>query len=387
MKCNDVVELETGTVDVRHPANMDQIEIKGSLTDQTAARALRRAVMAFESPQPLRSFVQIVTSFGPFLAICAARYAWPDMPIWLIALTTLLAGGFVVRIFIIQHDCGHGSFFGRRWANDLLGHICSLFTFTPYAHWRRQHAGHHASWNNLDRRANVDLYSNCLTLEEYRALSPLRRFTTRLVRHPLFSLILLPPCVFLLLYRVPFDSPKGWERERRNVHLTNLALLVMIVALGLVFGFVQVALVQLPILVVSSIVGVWLFSVQHRFETTLWRDNPAWSAFDASLQGSSYLKLPRILQFFTGNIGFHHVHHLSPRVPNYRLEACHDALPQLHAAPVLNLRMGLMNWRWALWDEAAQRMVPFSAAWKITNAGNENGGPESPPFNAAISDA
>ncbi|WP_420243494.1 fatty acid desaturase family protein [Roseiterribacter gracilis] len=286
------------------------------------------------------------------------------MPIWLMAICTVLGGGFVVRIFIIQHDCGHGSFFQQRWANDLLGHICSLVTFTPYAHWRRQHAGHHANWNNLDRRANVDLYSTCLTVDEYRAMSPWQRFTTRFVRHPLFSLVLLPPCVFLLLYRTPFDSPKGWERERRNVYLTNLALLVMIVGLGLVFGFAQVALVQLPILAVSSIVGVWLFSVQHRFEDTLWRGNENWSAFDASLQGSSYLKLPRVLQWFTGNIGFHHVHHLSPRVPNYRLEACHRALPQLQDAPVLNLRAGLTNWRWALWDEVNQRMVPFSAAWK-----------------------
>jgi omega-6 fatty acid desaturase (delta-12 desaturase) len=330
--------------------------------DKAESRALRRAVMDFESPSTARSVAQMLTSFGPFLALCAARYAWPEMPVWVAVLLTLFAGGFVVRIFIIQHDCGHGSFFRQRWANDLVGHVCSLVTFTPYAHWRRQHAGHHANWNNLDRRANVDLYSTCLTVEEYRALTPLQRFTTRFVRHPLLSLILLPPCVFLLLYRTPFDAPKGWERERRGVHLTNLALLLMIGGLGLTFGFVQVALVQLPILFVSSIVGVWLFSVQHRFETTWWRDSQDWNAFDASLQGSSYLRLPRLLQWFTGNIGFHHVHHLSPRVPNYRLEACHNALPPLQHAPVLDLRAALMNWRWALWDEQSGRMVPFSAA-------------------------
>jgi acyl-lipid omega-6 desaturase (Delta-12 desaturase) len=325
-------------------------------------RALRHAVTPFEMPHLGHSLGQILTSFGPFFALCIARYAWPDMPLGLALLSSVFAAGFAVRIFIIQHDCGHGSFFrNRRW-NAILGHLCSLVTLTPYAHWRRQHAGHHASWNNLDRRAQVDLYSTCLTVEEYRALSPFRRLLARLVRHPVLSLLLLPPCVFLLLYRTPFDAPAGWEGERRGVHATNIALMLLVLGLGLGLGFGRVAAVQLPIIVVSSIVGVWLFSLQHRFEETWWCENERWSAIDASLRGSSYLRLPRVLQFFTGNIGFHHVHHLAPRVPNYRLEACHSAIPALQAVPTLSLCAGLTNWRWALWDERRGRMVRFSDA-------------------------
>ena len=180
-----------------------------------------------------------------------------------------------------------------------------------------------------------------------------------MMRNPAVSLILLPPIVFLALYRIPFDSPDSWRREKIGVHLTNLGILALLVTLGLSFGFGRVLSAQIPIAIIAATVGVWLFSLQHRFEHTLWARKDDWSAAGASLRGSSYLELPRILQWFTGNIGFHHVHHFNPRGPNYRLESCHDASADLQHAPRLSLWSGLKSWRYALWDEGRSMMVPF----------------------------
>ncbi|WP_119462539.1 fatty acid desaturase [Rhodospirillaceae bacterium SYSU D60014] len=322
--------------------------------------SFRTSVSRYQSPSLAKSVGQIANSFLPFLGLCALMYASLDLNYGITFALAIPAAGFVVRIFIIQHDCGHGAFFRSRRANAITGTLCSLVTLAPYAHWRRQHAGHHANWNNLDRRlSGLDIYSSCLTTDEYRNLDAWRRAAYRVSRHPLVSLVVLPPLVFLLLYRVPFDTPRSWKEERRAVHLTNLALIGLVLALGFTLGFPQVLMVQLPICVIAAIFGVFLFSLQHRFENTLWARREDWNFVAASVQGSSYLKLPRILQWFTGNIGFHHVHHLNPRIPNYRLQACHDANPVLQAAPVLTLWSGLRSVRYALWDEQQGRMVPF----------------------------
>jgi omega-6 fatty acid desaturase (delta-12 desaturase) len=322
--------------------------------------ALRAALATHQAASLPRSLGQIATSFLPFIALCAAMYASLDMSYWLTLALAVPAAGFVVRIFIIQHDCGHGAFFRSRAWNDRIGRLCSLATLTPYANWRRQHAAHHANWNNLDRReSGSDIYSACLTVREYRQLKPGRRLLYRTLRHPAIALVGLPPMVFLLLYRLPFDTPAHWRRERLSVHATNLALASAVVVLGLTMGFGAVLLVQLPIMVIAAIVGVWLFSVQHRFESARWFTRDAWSAGDASLRGSSYLRLPPLLQWFTGNIGFHHVHHLSPRIPNYRLAACHAAIPRLQRAPTLTLREAVKGAPYWLWDEAGDRMVRF----------------------------
>jgi omega-6 fatty acid desaturase (delta-12 desaturase) len=319
---------------------------------------------AFQSPIPARSLGQIATSFGGFFVTSAVMYLCLAFSFWIALPLSVLAAGFLVRIFIIQHDCGHGSFFRSRRANDVLGTLCSLLTLTPYAFWRRQHARHHGSWNNLDRRAasGLDIYSSCLTVTEYLQLRRWHRRLYRLAHHPFISHIALPPVVFLLLYRVPFDTAGGWRRERRAVYVTNLALACLIGGLGLVIGFGRMAAVQLPIMAVAAIVGVWLFSIQHRFEATLWFTDPEWSFTAAALRGSSYLRLSRSLQWFTGNIGFHHVHHLNPRIPNYRLEECHIAFPEMQSAPVLTLRDGVATLRCALWDSDLGRMVRFPKA-------------------------
>jgi omega-6 fatty acid desaturase (delta-12 desaturase) len=320
----------------------------------------RQAILnEYQVPSLSRSIAQLATSFGGFFLVCAIMYVAASYSFWLALPLSLIAAGFLVRIFIIQHDCGHGSFFeSRRW-NRLAGRACSLFTLTPYASWRRHHAGHHRIWNNLDNRSSgADIYSSCMTVAEYRALGRGHRLLYRTVRHPLVQNVLLPPLVFLLLYRVPFDSPKDWQRERRGIYLTNIGLVLLFGGLFLLLGW-TVALVQIPVMVLASIIGVWLFSVQHRFETSFWARQENWSHEAASIEGSSHLRLPKLLQWFTGNIGLHHIHHLNPRIPNYRLQRCHNASPALQSAPELTLWQGLKQSRYALWDEERGRMVPF----------------------------
>lgn len=323
--------------------------------------ALRHVTRVHEGSILRSSLWQMANSFLPFLAICALMY-WSLSTSYVVTLSlAVVAAGFVVRIFIIQHDCGHGSFFRSRQANNGVGILCSLITFTPYLMWRRQHAGHHGHWNNLDRRSSgADIYSVCLTVDEFQCLSARQRWQYRIMQHPVISWIVLPPAVFLLLYRVPFDTPPEWHSERRAVYLTNFALLGLILCLGLTVGFRSMMLVQGPIIMIAAAIGVWLFSIQHRFERALWVRQQAWHPVSAALEGCSYLELPRLLQWFTGNIGFHHIHHLNPRIPNYRLEACHRENPDLQSVYVLKPWQTLKAWRAALWDERTRRMVPFT---------------------------
>ena len=318
----------------------------------------RETTSRFRKPSVTKSLGQVANSFLPLGGLYALMYAGLSQGWWVSLALFPLAAAFVVRIFIIQHDCGHGSFLPSRRGNDFVGMLCSLITFTPYAMWRRQHAAHHATWNNLDnRKSGADIYSTCLTVAEYRALPRWHRSVRRAMLHPVVSLILLPPLVFLVLYRVAFDTPADWRRERRAVRNTNAALLLVYGSLGFVLGFVPLLLIVLPTMVAASIIGVWLFSLQHRFEQAVWFRREEWTASAASLQGSSYLRLPRPLQWLTGNIGFHHVHHFDPKVPNYRLEPCHRAHPAFQRAPVVTLRSALSSWRYCLWDEERGAMV------------------------------
>lgn len=323
---------------------------------------VRRAAAAFAQPIRGRGVLQLLTSFGPFVIACAAMYlVYPISPILGLALA-LPTGLLLVRIFIIQHDCGHGSFFRSSRANAMTGWACSLLTFTPFASWARQHSLHHGNWSNLDRRKGADLYSACLTVNEYRALSRWRRFLHRLPRHPLVANLLLPPVVFLVLYRVPFDTPRRWVRERRSVHLTNAALLALLGSMALLLGWQRVLVIHLSVMIVASIIGVWLFSLQHRFDTARWTRREEWSASDASMEASSWFGLPPVLHWLTGNIGFHHVHHLNPRVPSYRLGAAHDAVQALWPLKPLTLSGGLRAPWLTLWDETHGKLVSFRGA-------------------------
>jgi omega-6 fatty acid desaturase (delta-12 desaturase) len=330
-----------------------------ALSEAGAHRKLLAQIARFQTPSPGRSLVQALSTFLLYFGVLACMYATAGISVWLPLALAPVAAGLMVRIFIIQHDCGHGSLFRNRATNDWLGRACSLITFTPYANWRRQHSAHHAVWNNLDARpAGADIYSSCLTVEEYRALPWRWRVLRRIAMHPLVAQLLIPPVLFLLVFRVPFETPASWRRERKSVWLTNLSIAVVYGSLAVAFGFWSMLLVQLPVAVIASIVGVWLFSVQHRFEATVWLSGEQWTPLAAATDGCSYLKLPRILQWFTGNIGYHHIHHLAPRIPNYRLQDCHEALPVL-SVTTLTLWQALATWRYALWDEASGRMVNF----------------------------
>lgn len=322
--------------------------------------ALRAAVAPFEEPDLARALGQIVTSIGFFVAAVVLMYWSVNISYFLTFALAFPAATFLVRVFIVQHDCGHGSFFAWKRGNEILGAICGVLTLAPYAHWRRQHAGHHANWNNLDRReSGADIYSVCLTVAEYSSLSPRQRLFYRLWRHPLMANALFPPLVFLLLYRFPFDTPKSWVRERRSVWLTDLAILALFGGLVLVFGLASVLLVHLPIIFITTVLGVWLFSVQHRFDDAHWLRQNEWNFADAALQGSSYLALPRILHWMTGNIGFHHIHHLSQHVPNYRLAECHRSSALLRPEKPLTLDRALLAGRLTLWDEDKHRLIRF----------------------------
>jgi acyl-lipid omega-6 desaturase (Delta-12 desaturase) len=326
------------------------------------AVALRADMKPFEHVIAAQSAVQLATTLGLFVGACSLMYAMLMLGVsyWLTLALTVPAAGLLVRLFTIQHDCGHGSYFASRWANDLAGNLCSAVTLTPYANWRRQHARHHGKWNDLDRRSGSDdVYSVCLTVTEYRALSAWKRAVYRLGRNPVLLHVLLPPFVFAVLYRLPLDTPKTWHHERRSVYRTNMLLVIIFAGLGLALGFGHVAMVQGPIVALASVLGVWLFAVQHRFDGAQWSRQGDWNMTTASLQSSSFLRLPKVLNWFTGSIGFHHVHHLSPRVPNYRLRACHEAIPALRGVAPLSVWSALRSVRLALWDEDRRRLISF----------------------------
>jgi acyl-lipid omega-6 desaturase (Delta-12 desaturase) len=321
---------------------------------------LRSTVKPYERADVAASLFQFVSSVGLFVGGCALMYWSLRLSYAVTLLLALPTGAMLVRIFIIQHDCGHGSFFAARWANELVGSLCSVLTLTPYANWRRQHAHHHSAWNNLDKRhSGADIYSSCLTVSEYRSLTRLERLLHRLPRHPLLAHVVFPPLVFLLLYRVPFDTPADWPRERRAVYWLDAALVAIVGGLGLALGFLPVLMVQLPVILVTSVIGVWLFAVQHKFEDSLWARQAQWSFSDAALEGSSFLKLPKVLQWFSGNIGYHNVHHFAPRVPNYRLERCYREIEGLREEMPLTLGAAWKAIGLTLWDEERQCLVRF----------------------------
>ena len=305
-----------------------------------------------------RSIVQLVTTAIPFVALLVVMGWASHDRYWLTLLLAIPAAGLLVRLFIIQHDCGHGSFFKSRRANDFLGRVLSIPTLTPYGSWKRGHAAHHASTGNLDRRGRGDVET--LTVAEYQASSRLRKVAYRLYRNPLVMVLLGAPINFIVLQRLPTGHELRDRQSRRSIMSLDLALLV---AFGLpcaFFGVVPVFATYLPVMIIASWVGNWLFYVQHQFEQAHWERDGDWSFHVAALDGSSYFKLPAILQWFSGNIGLHHVHHLCSRVPNYRLQACLDAAPELDGvAKMITLRESLGCWRLALWDERRRILVRF----------------------------
>jgi omega-6 fatty acid desaturase (delta-12 desaturase) len=321
-----------------------------------------RALSEFQRPILQRSLLQIATSAVPYVALWFAMVWSLDVSYWLTLALAVLAAGFSIRTFIVFHDCGHGSFFRSKRANEIVGFICGVLTLTPSHDWWYSHARHHATSGNLDRRGIGDVWT--LTVDEYRARSRWRRLFYRVVRNPLFMLTFGPIVMFVVLNRFPSRGAR--RREAMNVLWTTLALAALIGGLIWLIGWRAYLMIHLPVVLVSGAAGIWLFYVQHQFEGVYWRRQGEWDPSVAAVHGSSFFRLPRVLQWFSGNIGFHHVHHLSARIPNYALERCHDAHAALQAAPTLDLRTSLRCFRFRLWDEKSGRLVSFAEAKQST---------------------
>lgn len=311
----------------------------------------------YHSGDNKKSYWQIVNTFIPFFLLWYLMYLSLDVSYWITLLLAILESGLLVRIFIIQHDCGHGSFFPSKKRNNIMGVICSLFTWTPYYYWRKGHGIHHAYAGNLEHRGIGDVYT--MTVNEYLNRTAWGKLKYKLYRNPLFLFVLIPSVVFLLWYRFPTSSDKAMKKAESSVYWTDLALVILIGTMIYLVGFSSFLMIQLPLVIISTSLGQWLFYVQHQYEDTYWEKKDDWDFSAAALHGSSFYKLPRILQWFTGNIGFHHIHHLNPGVPNYQLETCHQENPVLQQVTVLTIKDSLRTINLRLWDEDKKKLISF----------------------------
>jgi omega-6 fatty acid desaturase (delta-12 desaturase) len=329
-----------------------------SLTAPDSPRSWRGVLDAYAEPRLGRSLLDLGTSVVPYVALFVAMTFALRVSVLLMLVLVLPASAFLIRTFIVFHDCTHGSFMRTRRANDVLGVALGLLVWLPFRGWQHEHAVHHATAGDLDRRGVGDIAT--LTVAEYQALPAWRRLGYRLFRNPL---IMFGFGWLLVLVLKPRFVPRGARpRVRNSVLVTNLALALIVAALCLTIGWRAYLLVQVPVFVVSGAIGIWLFYVQHQFEDTYWQTHAGWRYDHAALEGSSFLKLPGVLRFFTGNIGFHHVHHLSVGIPNYNLQAAHNGNDRLRTVPQLTLRQGLRATRLKLWDERQGRLVTFREA-------------------------
>ena len=327
-------------------------------TPAASARSWRAELDRYAEPSVARSVLDLATSVVPYLMLLTAMYFALRVSVLLSLALAVPAAGFLIRAFIVFHDCTHGSFLRSRRANQVVGVATGLLVWMPFRGWQHEHAVHHATAGDLDRRGVGDIKT--LTVAEYVSLPLWRRVGYRLFRNPL---VMFGAGWLLVLVLKPRFVPRGSRRNIRNSVLgTNLALAVIVAGLCLTIGWRAYLLVQGPVFVVAGAVGIWLFYVQHQFEGTYWQAHADWHYEHAALEGSSYLRLPRWLQFFTGNIGFHHVHHLSVGIPNYNLQAAHELSERLQAVPQLTLLDGLRATRLKLWDAQSGRLVTFRDA-------------------------
>ena len=317
-----------------------------------------RMVAPYRQPHAAKSIWQLSSTLVAFVA-CWLLMLWSlQYPYYVTLLLSLPAALLIVRLFIIQHDCGHRSFFRSKSVNDTVGFLLGMITWTPYHCWRTQHAVHHASSGDLDRRGRGgEIFT--MTVDEYKNASGWKRFGYRLYRNPLVLLIIAPFWYFVIEQRLTLGVPRTWKKERASVHYTNLGLLLVSAAVMSLVGWRAFLIIHPPIVILGGSIGVWMFYVQHQYEDTYWRHREDWSYVDAALHGSSYYRLPKIFQWFTANIGLHHVHHLDSRIPNYLLQQCHDQNPGLHCVRTISAWESLSCLSYKLWDEDQRQMVGF----------------------------
>jgi omega-6 fatty acid desaturase (delta-12 desaturase) len=332
-------------------------------------RALAHMLARYREPNCARGVLELVITAVPFVLIWILMWATLDTGYWICLLLAVPAASFLVRLFMIQHDCGHGSFFRHRLVNDWVGRVIGVLTLTPYDFWRRTHALHHAGSGNLDRRGIGDI--DTLTVREFLALPRRRQLLYRLYRHPIVMFGVGPAYLFILRYRLPIGMMRrGWQPWLSTM-ATNVAIAILVATMIRLVGIGPFLLVHLPIAVLAASIGVWLFYVQHQFEDTFWADDEDWNLHEAALHGSSHYDLPSVLRWFTANIGMHHVHHLCSRIPYYRLPNVLRDHPQLAAVGRLTLFQSFRCVSRVLWDERRRQLTSFREMQTATSGDRE----------------
>ena len=320
-------------------------------------------VKRYNKPNTGKSIWQLINSLGPYLLLWYLMYLSLEISYWITLGLAVIAAGFLVRIFIIFHDCGHGSFFKSKRANRIIGTILGSLVFTPYDRWHQSHAIHHATVGNLDKRGVGDVWT--LTTEEFQQLSKFRRSIYRIYRNPLVLFGIGPILLFVLWFR--FTMKKMNAVEKRSIYLTNLIMVLYVLGLILLLGWKSFLIIQLPVTYISTAAGVWLFYVQHQYENVIWTRQEDWDYRKIAMEGSSYLKFPKILQWFSGNIGFHHIHHLSPMIPNYNLEKCHKENEMFSSIKPVTFIPSIKTMSLRLWDEKNGQLISFRKLKSLTN--------------------
>jgi len=327
-----------------------------SSTVQPRVADWKPIVARYQRPTMWRSLLQVATTLLPLAAAFFVLYRSLVLPYWVTLLLAVPTAGLLVRTFIIMHDCAHGSFLSSKRWNSVIGWITGVLTLTPFGQWRHDHALHHASSGDLDRRGHGDV--DTLTVDEYLALSRGARLRYRLLRNPLV-LFGLGPIHFVLMNRMPPRGEQATRRQKLSVWSTNAGIAALFVGMALWIGWRAVLLTYGPAMYLAAAAGIWLFYVQHQFEGTYWQEHAEWDYATSAIRGSSYLRLPGILRWFTGSIGLHHVHHLGPRIPNYALKQCHEENALFHDVTVITLAQSVRTLRLTLWDERRQRLIGF----------------------------
>ncbi|MFE8699361.1 fatty acid desaturase [Cytobacillus sp. FJAT-54145] len=325
-------------------------------------RNLRKQVSPYEKSNTMASIWQLINTLVPFIVLWILAYQSLSVSYLLSLPFSILAAGFLVRTFIIFHDCCHFSFFKNRTANKILGTITGIITLFPYNQWQHDHSVHHATSSNLDKRGTGDIWM--LTVEEYLAASTATKIKYRLYRNPFVMFVLGPIYMFLIVNR--FNRKEARLNERLNTYFTNFAIVGLVILLGTTLGWQSFLLVQGTIFMISGSAGIWLFYVQHTFEDSYFEEDEHWEYVKAAVEGSSFYKLPKLLQWLTGNIGYHHVHHLSPRVPNYKLEEAHKNTEPLQNVPTITLKTSIESIKFRLWDEEQKNFIGFKDLKRIS---------------------
>ena len=321
---------------------------------------LTRALLRYREPDLGRAIFEVCVTVLPMAILWLLMWLSLDVGYWLTLLLAVPTAGFMVRLFIIQHDCGHGAFFQHRTANTWLGRVLGVLTLTPYEYWKRNHAIHHATCNNLDRRGIGDI--DTLTVEEYRARTLWSRFLYRLYRSAPVMFVIGPAYMFFLQHRLPIHQMRDGWGPWISTMATNAAIALTVAGMIWLVGAGPFLMVHVPVMLLAASIGVWLFYVQHQFEDVKWARNGSWAHSDAALMGSSYYDLPALLHWITGNIGIHHIHHLNSRIPYYRLPAVLRDFPELKSIGRLTILDSIRNARLALWCERRQKMISFKGA-------------------------